>query len=207
MAFDKRDSAKTRSGLCDVPLMEVVLGCILQRSLVHGQICCREAAKHNLPEHWVLHRLRPHRSHSDWRCSFDGEPVDAGADAWKRDGSNRALAGSFERLSIAGREQLGFIVGAAAPNGPDRMNDVLGREAIAPCDFGLSGLATAEQTTLVQQIRACGAMNGTVDAAATEQRRIGSIDDGVDLERRDVSANGAHDLWHMRPNAHRKGER
>ena len=29
-------------------------------------------------------------------------------------------------------------------------------------------------------------MNGAVDAAATEQRPVGRVDDGIDVERRDV---------------------
>ena len=38
-------------------------------------------------------------------------------------------------------------------------------------------------------IRPCRAMNGTIDAAAAEQRRIGGVDDRVDVKRGDVSDN------------------
>ena len=94
--------------------------------------------------------------------------------------------GERKRGAIAGGEQLLLALVAAAPDRTDRMNDVPGLEAIAAGDLGGTGVATAQRLALGQQLRSGGAMDGAVDAAAAEQRRFGGIDDGVDVERRDV---------------------
>jgi hypothetical protein len=66
------------------------------------------------------------------------------------------------------------------------MDDVPGLEAIAAGDLGGTGVATAQGLAFGQQLRSGGTMDGAVDAAAAEQRGVGSVDDGVDVERRDV---------------------
>ena len=72
---------------------------------------------------------------------------------------------------------------AAAPDLTDRMDYVPGLEAIAAGDFGETGVAAAQGLALGQQLGAGGTMDGAVDAAAAEQRGVGSVDDGVDVER------------------------
>ena len=74
----------------------------------------------------------------------------------------------------------------AAPDRPDRVNDVPGLEPIAAGDLGGTGVAAAQGLAFGQELGSGGAMNGAVDAAAAEQRGVGGIDDGVDVERRDV---------------------
>ena len=91
-----------------------------------------------------------------------------------------------KRGAIAGGEQRVLALAAAAPDRTDRMDDVPGLEAIAAGDLGGTGVATAQGLALGQQLGAGGTMDGAVDAAAAEQRGVGSVDDGVDVERRDV---------------------
>ena len=100
--------------------------------------------------------------------------------------ARRCPAANVKRGAIAGGEQLLLALVAAAPDRPDRMNDVPGLEAIAAGDLGGTGVATAQRLALGQQLRSGGAMDGAVDAAAAEQRPVRCIHDGVDVERRDV---------------------
>jgi hypothetical protein len=64
-------------------------------------------------------------------------------------------------------------------------------QAIAAGDLRLSGRAAAERAAFGQQIGTGGAVNGAVDTAAAEQRFIGGVDDGVDVELGDVAFKGA----------------
>ena len=96
------------------------------------------------------------------------------------------LGGQRERGAIAGGEQRLLALAAAAPDRTDRMDDVPGLEAIAAGDLGGAGVAAAQGLAFGQQLRSGGAMDGAVDAAAAEQRGVGGVDDGVDVERRDV---------------------
>jgi hypothetical protein len=66
------------------------------------------------------------------------------------------------------------------------MNHVLGFEPIAVGYLGGAGVAAAERATLGEKVRSRGAMDGAVDAAAAQQRAVGGVDDGLDIERRDV---------------------
>src|SRR6188472_1569537 len=91
-----------------------------------------------------------------------------------------------ERGAIAGREQLLLALVAAAPDRPHRVDDVSGLEAIAAGDLGGAGLAAAQRPALGQKLAARRAMNGAVNAAAAEQRPVGGVDDGIDVERGDV---------------------
>ena len=63
------------------------------------------------------------------------------------------------------------------------MDDVPGFEAIAAGDLGGAGVAAAERATFGEKLGPGGAMDGAVDAAAAEQRPVGGVDDGPDIER------------------------
>ena len=75
---------------------------------------------------------------------------------------------------------------AAPPNRTDGVDDVLRGKAVAPCDLGISSLAPPEQATLLSEARPSGPMNGSVYAAASKQRGVRSVDDGVNCEGRDI---------------------
>ena len=88
--------------------------------------------------------------------------------------------------AIAGSESQVLAPLAAAPDRTDRMDDVAGRQAVALGDFGVAGGAAAQPTAFGQQFGAGGAMNRAIDATAAEQRGVRRIDDGIDIERRDI---------------------
>ena len=91
-----------------------------------------------------------------------------------------------KRGAIAGGEQFLLALVTAAPDRPDRVNDVPGLEPVAAGDLGGTGVAAAQRLAFGQELGSGGAMDGAVDAAATEQRPVGRVDDGIDVERRDV---------------------
>jgi len=88
--------------------------------------------------------------------------------------------------------QIGFLPGArdalaaATPHRAHGVDDVFGFEAIAAGDLGGTGVAAAERATFGEKLRPSGAMDGAVDAAAAEQRSVGSVDDCPDLKRGDI---------------------
>ncbi len=57
------------------------------------------------------------------------------------------------------------------------------------CDLGLSGLAATQGSAMGHEFRSRDAVNCTVDAAATQKGRIGSVDDRVGLFGGDVAEN------------------
>ena len=67
------------------------------------------------------------------------------------------------------------------------MEDVPGRQVPARRQLRIAGLAAAQLAALLEDGRAAGAVNGTVDAAAAEQRRVGGVDDRVHFLLRDVA--------------------
>lgn len=59
------------------------------------------------------------------------------------------------------------------------MNHVFRFEIVALCDFGLSRFASAERATLRQKLRTRCAVNGPINAATSQERAIGSIDNRI----------------------------
>src|SRR6185437_663239 len=75
---------------------------------------------------------------------------------------------------------------SALPDRADRMDDVTRRQPVAARDPRFSGGTAAERPAFGQKLRPGRAVNRAIDAAATEQRRVGRVDDRVDIERRDI---------------------
>src|SRR5262245_61077408 len=66
------------------------------------------------------------------------------------------------------------------------MDDVPGLQTIAAGNLGLARGAASERAALREQLRPRRTMDRPVDSATAEQRRIGGVDDGVDVEGGDV---------------------
>src|SRR5262249_60691085 len=62
----------------------------------------------------------------------------------KGDSRDRILSSELYARRVAGCQQLGLAARAASPDRPNRMDDVFRRQSIAPCYFGLAGLATPQ---------------------------------------------------------------
>lgn len=77
------------------------------------------------------------------------------------------LGGDFHRAAVAGGEQPIFVALAAAPDRPNRMDDIARLELEAGRDFGVAGRAAAERQAGFEQFGPGGAMDRAIDAAAS----------------------------------------
>ncbi len=73
------------------------------------------------------------------------------------------------------------------------MNDMFRRELVSLGDLCVTSLATVEHAALRDQLRAGRPMNRTIHASPTEQAGVGSIDDGVAVQRGDVGTDSIHE--------------
>jgi len=64
-----------------------------------------------------------------------------------------------------------------------------GRQPVAFGDLGVAGCAAMERAAFGKQFGTGAAMDRAIDAAATKQRRICGVDDGVNAQRRDIGNN------------------
>src|SRR5262245_16100470 len=76
------------------------------------------------------------------------------------------------------------------------MDDVTRLQAKARRDLGLARRAAAEQPAGGLQLGARGPMDGAVNPAAAHERAVGGIDDGIDVERGDISLDDVDTLGH-----------
>lgn len=96
------------------------------------------------------------------------------------------LGRKLHGAAVTGGQRRVLALPAAVPDRPHRVNDVAGGQPIAVGDLGVAGGAAAELAAFGQQFRPGGAMNRTINAATAQQRGVRRIDDGIDLEGRDV---------------------
>src|SRR5262249_9738384 len=84
---------------------------------------------------------------------------EAGRDAGNGDRAQALRGCERERRAITGREQVVLALVAAAPHRADRVDDVLGFEAIAAGDLGGTGVAAAERAAFGEKLGPSGAMD------------------------------------------------
>ena len=98
----------------------------------------------------------------------------------------------MQRSAVARSEGLG-----SSPcfppwdDGADGVNDESGWKPLALGDLRVAGLQVAQGPWLsTEQLRAGGSMDGFIDAAAAELRRVGRVHDDVDGEFGDIAFGG-----------------
>src|SRR5262249_3184077 len=104
---------------------------------------------------------------------FQRIAIGARRDAAERDAGEAVIARELQAAPIAGGEQRGPVLVAAAPARPDGVNDVARLQPVAERDLGVAGVAAVEAATLLQQLRPRPTVDRPVYAAAAEQRGIG----------------------------------
>src|SRR5262249_50055506 len=72
----------------------------------------------------------------------------------------------------------------------DGVDDEPRGQAVAAGEPGLPGGAAADEPTLLDELRPRGAVDGAVDTAAAQQRRVRRVDDRVADAARDVAPPG-----------------
>ena len=113
--------------------------------------------------------------------------IDAGADGREGNRAHLVEFGELHGVSVAIRQQPGFMMIPALPDGADRVDDPFRCQPEARRDAGLAGRAAVELPGTCQQLGSCCAVYGTIDTAAAEQAVVGGIDDGVRPEPGDVA--------------------
>ncbi len=91
-----------------------------------------------------------------------------------------------DRPAITGSQRGCLAMLAALPDRADGMNHMLRGEPITSGDLDVAGRAAIQRAAFGEEFGARSAMDRAVNAAATEQRCIRSVDDGVNAQRRDI---------------------
>src|SRR6202011_5119112 len=123
----------------------------------------------------------------DPRGLFDRVAVDAGGDCREGDATEGVLIGELEGVAVARGERVRFAVGAALPNGAHAVDHMTGFQAIAAGELCLPGVGAAQGPAFLEQLGAGAAVDGPVDTATAEERGVGGVHDGVDVEQGDVA--------------------
>ena len=146
-----------------------------------------EADEGDLRSIWVFHEKAAALGHSDGGGLLGRIVVDPCADG--REGNRAAVQfqGSGQGGAVAGGKQVRLPPSPPVPHGAHRMDDVFGWKAVALRRLGLAGGTAVEGAALGQQFRAGRPVDGPVHPAAPQQGCVGGVDDGVNLQRGDVS--------------------
>ncbi len=113
----------------------------------------------------------------------------SGRDGREGQGLDSMIVGDADGLTIATGERFGLML-ASAIHGADGVNYVFGGQASGGGDDGFAGREGTDfgydALALLQDRRAAGAMDGSVDASAAEEGGVGGVDDGFGRFFRDV---------------------
>lgn len=166
-----------------------------ERIFVHAYRRRIETGQHDPLQCGIVPQVIAKRRYGNCGGGLDGKAVGARRDGGKGNGGEIVLLSQQHAATIGASQKAGLTVTASSPDRPHSMHDIPGLEVVAPCQPRLAGWTAANAAAGGEQVRSGGPMNGPVDAATAKQRRIGGIDDGVHIQRRDV---GLDDLDAMR---------
>jgi hypothetical protein len=127
-----------------------------------------------------------HRADRNLRRTLGRKAVDARRDGGKRNRSQIVSLAQRQRAAVARRQRLILAGVPAVPHGPDGMQHMLCRQPVTWCDLDVASGAAIQGAAGGEQFGAGSAMDGTIDATAAEQRRIGGVDNGINAQGRDV---------------------
>ena len=113
---------------------------------------------------------------------LDGVAVNTATDGRERDGPESIFYCQCQGIPVTGRKIRRLAAGSTAPNGTDRVDNIIGRKPVAARQTCLSRLATTECTALGEETWARGPMYCPVDASPPEQCLVRGINDSIDLQ-------------------------
>src|SRR6185437_8953316 len=123
------------------------------------------------------------------RRLFPGKSIDSGRDCRKGDGPCLIFASKLHAAAVAASQQIGFAMRAAAPDRPNGVEDPLCGKIEPRGGLCRAGGAAPQLLAGPKEVFAGGPVNCAIDAASAEQGGVCRVDDGIDFELCDVSAN------------------
>ena len=135
----------------------------------------------------------------DRRRLVERVAVDPRRDRGEGDRADAEFVRPRQRLAVARREQLGLAESAAAPHRADRVDHPARGQPEPGRGLRLAGPATAQPAAVLDELRPGRTVDRSVDTSTAEQRRVGGVDDGVDVLAGDVAAHEAQDGRRHRP--------
>ena len=128
-----------------------------------------------------------------------GKPYAPVLNEGKRDRERASLDCGLETGPVGGDQEPVLPPPPAVPDGSNGVNYPRSPESMAACYPGLPGRTPPQSPTLLQEPRPRCTLNGAVDASPAEQRRVGGVDDRVDLAGRYVALNYLDPGIHLGP--------
>src|SRR5437867_6788230 len=116
----------------------------------------------------------------DGRGAIKWKTIRAGADARESDGFDGETCRQLQAVAVTACQEVGFAARTVVPDRTDGLDDPFGRQVIAFSNFRLPGGTTAKGEALFQEPRTGRSVNRPVHSAASEQRGVGRVHNGVD---------------------------
>ena len=175
-------------------------------SLCAGAVdCVVEAGEDYFFQVGVLGEFGESFAKGDFCGLWDGIAVYSAADGGEGQRVEVMFTGQSETGSVTTGEEFRLVVRPAIPHRADGVEDEAGGKSKAFGQLRVAGLASAKQTTLMEQVRAGGAVDCAINAAAAEQGPVGGVDDGVDGEGSDVGLQDFDPTGHLLITFHCRG--
>ena len=136
---------------------------------MQGRAVVRKAAEDN-----ALDQRRPgqgihRRRDRDPRRAISRKAIDAGGNGGKGNRSKAAGLAQFDGAGVARRQRFILAPAATLPDRTDGMDHMPRPKIVPSSDLGAAGLAAIQGAAFGEQPRPGRAMDGAIDAAATEQ--------------------------------------
>ena len=112
--------------------------------------------------------------------------VHPGGDGAEVQRPDAVVGRQLQAAAVAGGQHLRLPVVPTPPDGPRGVEYVLGPQAVAPRQLGLSPLTASQGAALRQQLRPRRRVDGPVHPGAPQQRGVGGVDDGLRVGLGDV---------------------
>src|SRR5512138_912657 len=125
--------------------------------------------------------------------------VDAATDGGEGYGVETVFVGHGEGPLVAASEKLRLAPVATVPDRANSVNDMPGRQPVPFGYLGVAGFTAVQLPACGQQFWFGSSVDGAIHYAATQQRTVGGIDNGVHRKFRDVSRDDFDTLVHESP--------
>ena len=158
----------------------------LQQSLIpHRRPLIKAAKLHPLHRTPLRHLLtNPHRNLCRRPLRI---PIHPRRHRRKRNRPHPVFLRQLHARAIAPLQQLSLPISTTVPHRPHSVENPPRRKPESWCSLRMAGFAPMQQSASFQQLGPGSTMNRSVHASTAKQRTVGSIDDSIHLQRRNVT--------------------